>query len=113
MERRGLTGETRSCDARARTWCLRVFTLTVVVTTFLAMLFYSWGGVLLDDSPYMIAYLNGCTNQSFGMTRVNDSSWRVERDVDVFWIPSPPDGAYVWDGENITLGCVSVLGISV
>lgn len=111
MERHGLTGETRTCDAQARAWCLRIFTLTMVVVTFLAMLFYSWGGVLFDDDPYMVAYINGCTQQSFGATRVNMTSWRLETNVDVFWMASPPDGEFFWDGETITLRCVSVLGI--
>lgn len=113
MERHGLTGETRTCDAQARAWCLRIFTLTMVVVTFLAMLFYSWGGVLFDDDPYMVAYINGCTQQSFGATRVNATSWRLETNVDVFWMASPPDGEFLWDGETITLGCVSVLGIAI
>ena len=113
MEHQGLTGETRTCDAQARAWCLRVFTLSMVVITFLAMLFYSWGGVLFDDDPFIVAYVNGCTNVSFGMERVNETSWRLKKDVDVFWMPSPADGEFRWDGENISLACMSVMGMSV
>jgi len=111
MERHGLTGETRTCDGKTRTWCLRVFTLSFVVVTFLSMLFYSWGGVLFDDDPYIAAYVNGCTNVSIGMERVNETSWRLKNIVDVFWMPSPADGEFLWDGEIITLDCISVLGI--
>ena len=111
MERQGLTGETKTCDAHARRWCLRVSTLTVVVIVFLAMLFYSWGGVLFDDGSYLAAYVNGCTNVSFGMIRVNDTSWRLEKDVDVFWIPVPANASIIWDGTELSLGCVSALGI--
>jgi hypothetical protein len=113
MEQQGLTGETQTCDARARIWCLRVSTLSIVVIIFTAMLFYSWGGVLFDDDPYILAYVNGCTNISIGLERVNDTSWRLEKHVNVFWIPSPPDGEFFWDGDSITLGCVSVLGIGL
>jgi len=111
MERVGLTGETRSCDSHARKWCLRVFTIFIVAVTFLLMLFYSWGGVIFSDDPYILAYVNGCTNVSFGVQRVNDSSWALLVSTDVTWIPTPADGTFTWDGTHITLGCMSVLGI--
>ena len=111
MERTHLTTEARSCDSSARVWCLRMCTLSIVVCTFMAMLFYSWGGVLFDDDPYIITYVNGCSHVAINAQRVNDTTWRVENALNVVWIPSPPDASYTWNGTHLTIGCSSVLGI--
>lgn len=101
----------RSCDSSARTWCLRVFTLSIVFVTFVAMLFYSWGGVIFDDDPYIAAYVNACMNISFGMDQISDNVW-CPIFKSLTWIATPPDASYVWDGECVRVeGCVSLLGV--
>lgn len=102
----------RPCDASARKWCLRVSTVGAMLLVFSAMLFYSWGGVLFDDDPYIVAYVNTCSNVSVNAARVNGTHWRVEAPGRVMWLPSPPGAAFAWDGQYLSSEqCVGLLGM--
>lgn len=104
------SGRPQPCDEASRKWCLRVSTLGIMLSVLLAMLFYSWGGVLFDDEPYVVAYVNTCQNTTLNAKQYNRTHWYIPVPARAILLPAPPDATYAWDGVWFsTEQCMSVL----